>query len=74
MIVEDERHTYDGNFEYDNINNDITTTEVSNGPHPGFTTYLQRRALVREREKHQQLQGDMVGHIWSRFGHDNDEN
>jgi hypothetical protein len=74
MIVEDERHTYDGNFEYDNVNNDIAAAEVSNGSHPDFATYLQRRAHAREREKHRQLQGDLLEHIWSRFGHDNNEN
>jgi len=30
MIVEDERDTYDGNFDYDHVNNDISSTEVSN--------------------------------------------
>jgi len=25
MIVEDDRHKYDDNFEYDNVNNDIAT-------------------------------------------------
>ena len=74
IIVEDEWHTYNGNFEYDNTNNDITTTEVSNGPHPDFTTYVQRRAHVREREKHRQFKGDLVEHIWSCFKHNNNEN
>ena len=30
MIVEDERDTYDGNFDYDHVNNDISSAEVSN--------------------------------------------
>jgi len=69
MIVEDERHTYVGDFDYsyDNVNNDVSTTETSNDPHPNLATRLQRRANIRERRVHGQLQVDLMEHIWERF-------
>ncbi|XP_020232047.1 uncharacterized protein LOC109812481 [Cajanus cajan] len=75
MIVEDERHTYNINFDYDNSSNEVLTSDVSIGPHPIFTTtYLQRRAHLHDRQQHRQLQHDLVEHIWGRFGHHNNEN
>ncbi|XP_058742570.1 uncharacterized protein LOC131615075 [Vicia villosa] len=76
MIVEDERHTYGGDFDYcyDNGGNNNSTTEIFNGPHPNLATRLQRRATLREKQVHRQLQGDLVEHIWERFGHEDDEN
>jgi hypothetical protein len=46
MIVENERHTYGGNFDYfyDNVESDISTTEKFHGPHPNLATRLKRRA------------------------------
>jgi hypothetical protein len=57
-IVEDERHTYGGDFDYsyDNVNNDVSATETYNGPHPNLATRLQRRANIFERQVHRQLQ------------------
>ena len=63
MIVEDERDTYAGNFEYDHADNDMSTAEVSSGPDPNFTTLFQRVAHVHERQNHRQLQADLVEHI-----------
>jgi len=75
MIVEHERDTYDGNFDYDHVDNDISSIEVSNGPHPHFLeTYVQRRAHIQEKQIHRQLQADLVEHIWERFGRENDTN
>ena len=76
MIVEDERHTYGGDFDYsyDNVGNNNSTTETFNGPHPNLATRLQRRATLREKQVHRQLQGDLVEHIWERFGHEDDGN
>ncbi|XP_024628717.1 uncharacterized protein [Medicago truncatula] len=75
MIVEDERHTYGGDFDYsyDNVNNDVSATETSNGPHPNLATRLQRRANIRERQVHRQLQADLMEHIWKCFGHEHNE-
>ncbi|CAI8597002.1 unnamed protein product [Vicia faba] len=75
MIVEDERHTYGGNFDYsyDNVDNNHSTTETFSGPHLNLATRLQRRANIREKQVHRQLQGDLVEYIWERFGHEDDE-
>ncbi|XP_058783310.1 uncharacterized protein LOC131657986 [Vicia villosa] len=75
MIVEDERHTYGGNFDYsyDNVDDNNSTTETFSGPHPNLATRLQRRASIREKQVHRQLQGDLVEYIWERFGHVDDE-
>ncbi|XP_058767609.1 uncharacterized protein LOC131641324 [Vicia villosa] len=76
MIVEDEQHTYEGDFDYsyDNVGNNNSTTETFTGSHPNLATRLQRRANLREKKVHRQLQGDLVEHIWERFGHEDDEN
>jgi hypothetical protein len=74
-IVEDERHTYGGNFDYlyDNTESDISKTETFHGPHPNLATRLKRRANLREKKVHRQLQADLVECIWKRFGHENNE-
>ncbi|XP_058748643.1 uncharacterized protein LOC131621623 [Vicia villosa] len=75
MIVEDERHTYGDNFDYsyDNVDNNNSTTEIFSGPHPNLATRLQRRASIREKQVHHQLQGDLVEYVRERFGHEDDE-
>jgi hypothetical protein len=77
MIVEDERHTYAGHFNYSYDqppNNDVSTSDTHNGPHPNLAPYLQRRAQIQDRRTHLQLQHDLVEHIWQRFGHDDQQN
>jgi hypothetical protein len=77
IIVEDERHTYGGhiNYSYDqHPNNDVTTSDTHNSPHPNFAPYLQRRAQIQDRRAHLQHQHDLVEHIWQRFGHDDQQN
>ncbi|XP_058760490.1 glutathione S-transferase T2-like [Vicia villosa] len=54
--------------------NNNSTTEKFNGPHPNLATRLQKRQTLREKQVHCQLQGDLVEHIWERFGHEDDEN
>ncbi|CAL5203301.1 unnamed protein product [Lathyrus oleraceus] len=75
MIVEDERHTYGGNFDYsyDNVDINNSTTETFSGRHPNLATRLQRRANIQEKQVHRKLQGDLVEYIWERFGHEDDE-
>ncbi|CAK8530607.1 unnamed protein product [Lathyrus sativus] len=75
MIVEDERHTYEGNFDYsyDNVDINNSTTETFSGSHPNLATRLQRRANIQEKQVHRKLQGDLVEYIWERFGHEDDE-
>ncbi|XP_050916792.1 uncharacterized protein LOC127131963 [Lathyrus oleraceus] len=57
MIVEDERHTYGGNFDYsyDNVDINNSTTETFSGPHPNLATRLQRRASIQEKQVHRKL-------------------
>ncbi|XP_058761649.1 uncharacterized protein LOC131635064 [Vicia villosa] len=75
MIVEDERHTYGGDFDYsyDNVDNNNSTTEIFSGPHPNLETRRKRRASIREKQVHRQLQGDLVEYVWERFGLEDDE-
>ncbi|XP_058725973.1 uncharacterized protein LOC131597284 [Vicia villosa] len=54
--------------------NNNSTTETFNGSHPNLAKRLQRRANIREKQIHRKLQGDLVEHIWERFGPEDDEN
>ena len=74
MIVEDERATYGGNFDYsyDHLGNDPTAPlDVSNSD---FREFLCRRHHVRDKQIHRHLQQDLIEHIWERFGHENNHN
>lgn len=67
------RETHAGNFDYDHVDNDLTT-KISSGPDPNLTTLFERITHVHEWQNHRQLQADLVEHIWERFGHENNEN
>jgi len=68
IIVEDKRHTYQNNIDYDNVGNDMSTFEVSSCAHPSFISkYLQRRVDVHDNRKPYQFQADLIGHIWECF-------
>ncbi|KAK7243211.1 hypothetical protein RIF29_38001 [Crotalaria pallida] len=73
MIVEDERDTYGGNFDYSDVGND-TVEESNNGRDPDIQDYLQRRFAVRDRVSHHQLKADLVEHVWEHHRHMNDQN
>jgi len=47
-------NTYEGDFGYfyDNVNNDFSTYETSNNPHPNHTPTLQRTLNLREKQVH----------------------
>ncbi|CAJ2637096.1 unnamed protein product [Trifolium pratense] len=53
-------------------NNDVSTNDTHNGPHPNLAPYLQIRAQIQDMRAH--LQHDLVEHIWQRFGHDDQQN
>jgi hypothetical protein len=77
MIVEDERHTYVGHFNYSyyqHPNNDVSTSDTHNGPHPSLAPYLKKRAQIQDRRAHIQLQHDLVEHIWQRFEQEYQQN
>jgi len=74
MIVEDERATYGGNFDYsyDHIGNDPTAPpDDSNSD---FQEFLRRRHHVRDKQIHRHLQQDLIEHIWEHFRHENNHN
>ena len=75
MIVEHEQDTYNDNVDvdYDHVDKDISNIGVFRGALPDFAIYLQTRRYMHIREVYQQLQTDLVKHIWKRFGHNNNE-
>ncbi|XP_058733852.1 uncharacterized protein LOC131605522 [Vicia villosa] len=74
MIVEDERATYGGNFDfsYDHLSNDPTI--LPNDSNIDFQEFLHRRFDVRDKQIHRRLQQDLIEHIWQHFGNENDNN
>ncbi|KAL5187487.1 hypothetical protein HKD37_05G013152 [Glycine soja] len=70
-----ERDTYNGNVDvdYDHIDEEIPNIDVSRGAYLDFVAYLQTRHYMHTRGVHQQLQPDLVEHIWKHFDHNNDE-
>ncbi|XP_003565518.1 uncharacterized protein LOC100834784 [Brachypodium distachyon] len=70
MIVEDERDTYAGkhDYNYDQGRKPIPPVAIYPGPIDGFTNVLARNASIRDKRKHVRLKGDLVQHIWNRFG------
>jgi len=75
MVVEDKQDTFNGNanVDYDHVENEISNVEVSRDTSPDFATYLQRRHVMHTREIHQQLQADLVEHIWECYHHNNNK-
>ncbi|CAJ2672776.1 unnamed protein product [Trifolium pratense] len=73
MIVEDERATYGGNFDYsyDHLGDATAVPDASN---IDFQDFLRRRFHVRDKQIHRHLQQDLVEHIWERFGPENNHN
>ena len=79
MIVENER---DDQTQYDV--SDFQQGEGSGSSHVDFTystdiptniaNQMGVRTRIRDRQAHQQLKGDLVEHIWRKFGHDQDTN
>ncbi|CAK8565464.1 unnamed protein product [Lathyrus sativus] len=74
MIVEDERATYGGNFDfsYDHLSNDATI--LSNDSNIDFQEFMRRRFDIRDKQVHRHLQQDLIEHIWQRYGHENNNN
>lgn len=71
MIVEDERATYDSNFDYCYDHRGNEPTYNSNN---GFQEFLHRRHHVCDKKIHRHLQQDLIEYIWERFGHENNHN
>ena len=79
MIVENERDDY---TQYDV--SDFQQGEGSGSSHVDLTystdiptniaNQMGVRTRIRDRQAHQQLKGDLVEHIWRKFGRDQDTN
>lgn len=68
MIVEDERHNYNENFDYDSVDIEISMIKVFNSAHPTIVAqYMQRRVDLRDKEKHHQLKNYLIEHTWEQF-------
>lgn len=76
MIIKHEQHTYDDNFEHssDYLENDMPPIPIYNVHHSDFKRYLKRRAHMHQKKINQNLQTDLVEHIWTCFGHEENEN
>ena len=71
MIVEDERDLYEGNFEYDGLEEieRPTMEDVNRGaPHLLTADILRINADIHNRTTHQQLQLDLLENILQKFG------
>ena len=68
IIVEDERDIYAGNFaqlpSYDDVENGISQPELGEETFVPYERYIQNNIRLRDRQKHRQLQADLVEHIW----------
>ena len=75
MIVENEQDTFNGNVnvDYDHIEYDISNVEVSRDTPSNFATYIQTRCIMHTKGIHQQLQADLVEHIWECCSYNNKE-
>ncbi|XP_074326657.1 uncharacterized protein LOC141664598 [Apium graveolens] len=69
MIVEDERDTYATPFgplpSYDDATNGLPPPNLGEEKLASYETYIQRNIQILDRQKHHQLQSDMVEHISS---------
>ena len=78
MIVEDERDRY---TQYDvsefqqehNVSSHVDLTYSTDTP-TNIANMMGVRTRIRDRQMHQQLKADLVEHLWSKFGRDEDNN
>ena len=68
IIVENERDTYAGNFTqlpfFDDVENDISQLELGEETFVSYERYLQNNIQLHDRQKHRQLQADLMEYIW----------
>jgi hypothetical protein len=72
MIIEDERDDNDIYEPYDKSDADVTKV-VSRVGTSNFTSFGQMRLGIKDSHLHQQLQSDLVDHLWERAGQINQE-
>jgi len=64
--------THQHNIDYDSVGNITSTFEVCLGTQPSIrSAYLQRRTQLHDKQKHLQLQADLVELILECFGNEN---
>nr|XP_017217028.1 PREDICTED: putative nuclease HARBI1 [Daucus carota subsp. sativus] len=67
MIVEDERDTYATPFgslpTYDDATNGLSQPNLEEEPFAPYERYIQNNVRIRDRQKHRQLQADLIEHI-----------
>ncbi|KAL9676081.1 hypothetical protein QQ045_004294 [Rhodiola kirilowii] len=67
MIVEDERDTYATPFgplpSYDDATNGLPPPNLGEEPLAPYERYIERNVQIRDRQKHRQLQSDLIEHI-----------
>ena len=67
MIVEDERDTYATPFgplpTYDDATNGLSQPNLGEEPFAPYERYIQNNVQIRDRQKHRQLQADLIEHI-----------
>ncbi|XP_055960821.1 uncharacterized protein LOC126670604 [Mercurialis annua] len=67
MIVEDERHVSNLDYNYDAFD-DTPHISVSHDHTTKFLEFIQRHRRIRDRDIHSQLQQDLIEHIWNIHG------
>ena len=67
MIVEDERNTYATLFGplpiYDDATNSLSQPNLGEKPSVPYERYIQNNVRIRDRQKHHQLQADLIENI-----------
>lgn len=67
MIVEDERDMYATPFDplpsYDDVSNGLSQPNLGEESFGPYENYIQNNIWIRDRQKHRQLQIDLVEHI-----------
>ncbi|XP_010670283.1 uncharacterized protein LOC104887366 [Beta vulgaris subsp. vulgaris] len=67
-LTDDERQTYSRKFPAADFSQPIDRDDTRQGHTEDFESYLARDVTIRDREKHHQLKADLVEHIWTHFG------
>ena len=79
MIVEDEQGGYTqfdvSDFQQgeDNESSNVDLTYSTDIP-TNIANMMGVRTRIRDRQMHEQLKADLVEHLWSKFGRDEDNN
>ena len=79
MIVENERDDYTlhdvSDFQQvERIRSSHVDLTYSTDIPTNIANMMGVRTRIRDRQTHQRLKGDLVEHIWRKFGHDQDTN